>query len=34
MVKCDTDVMMEIEARTEAVNERYFGLMKHQRSKL
>jgi len=34
IVDCDTHVMMEIEARKEAVNECYFGLMKHHRSKL
>ena len=34
VVNCGTDVKMEIEARTEAVNECYFGLMKHHKSKL
>jgi hypothetical protein len=34
MVNGDTDVMMEIEARKEAVNERYFGLLNHHRSEL
>ena len=33
-VNCDTDIMMEIEARLDAVNKCYFGLMKHLRSKL
>ena len=34
MVICDTAVMMEIEARKEAVNECYFGLMNDPRSEL